>query len=149
MSPIGVRHDAVVQQLARWSISRLSEDVAGVRIQGSIGIAEFESVPQPDVAWLAPEDYWDKRPQPQDVYLIIEAAESSLAYDRGEKADLYAAAGITDYWIVNIPEQCVEVYRQPQKGRYRSLQTFRTGDAVNPLEFPDVVLEVEKLFPPE
>ena len=149
MSPIGSRHDAVVQKLARWSISHLSEDVAGVRIQGAIGIPEFDSVPQPDIAWLAPEEYWEERPQPRDVYLIIEVAESSLVYDRGEKAELYAAAGIAEYWIVDIPEQCVEVYRQPQQGRYRSLQTFNKGETINPLQFPNVVLKVETLFPPE
>ncbi len=149
MSPIGLHHSMVVDALAKWSVSSSTEQPVHVRIQGPIGIPEFESAPEPDVAWLARKDYWNERPQPQDVSLIIEVAETSLEYDRGEKARLYAAAGIADYWIVNIPERCVEVFRQPQEGRYRSLQTFRTGDAVNPLQFPNVVLQVEKLFPPE
>lgn len=147
MSPIGPQHDSVVQKLTRWSTSILSEDEAGVRTQGCIGIPQFSSVPQPDVAWLAPGDYWSERPQPENVFLIIEVAESSLDHDRGEKAALYARAEISEYWIVNIDQRCVEVHREPLQGRYGSLQTFTGSQEINPLKFPQVALRVDSLFP--
>jgi Uma2 family endonuclease len=61
-----------------------------------------------------------RRPQSDEVLLIIEVAGASLAFDRGEKAMLYAESGIKRYWIVNLEEKCLEVFRDPQNGRDRS-----------------------------
>ncbi len=129
-----------------WSFESLPPKAARVRIQGSFGIPELNSVPQPDVAWLRRRDYSTTRPTPNDVLLVIEVADSSLAKDRGLKAKLYAKAGISDYWIVNIPGQCIEVGRDPQGKVYRSVEVFRAGQEVRPLAFPDVVLPVDRIF---
>ncbi|MEX0704402.1 MAG: Uma2 family endonuclease [Planctomycetales bacterium] len=97
MSPIGPAHDWVVSYLTRWSTDHLPAAVGDVRIQSSLRVPSLESVPEPDVVWYRPGSYRKRHPQAEDVQLLIEVADSSLAYDRGEKAGLYAAAGIAEY----------------------------------------------------
>ena len=147
MSPIGNPHCSVVDRLNDWSVRSLPEGVAWVRCQGSLGIPELESVPEPDFSWLRHDDYFDKTPGPADVFLVVEVADSSLAKDRGLKARLYAEAGLSDYWIVNVPARCIEVRRDPRDGAYQSVVTYRAGQLVRPLAFPDVALPVASLFP--
>lgn len=76
-----------------------------------------------------------------------QVAESSLGFDRREKAELFAAAGIEDYWIVYLIDKCVEVYREPRDGRYRYVERFAATAEVRPLAFPELTLPVELLFP--
>jgi len=95
---------------------------------------------------LARRDYSKSRPTVGDVLLVIEVADSSLAYDCGEKAELYAAAGIADYWVVNLPGRCVEVRRDPQGGRYRSQRAFAGGEELRPLAVPEAVLRAGTLW---
>ena len=97
MNPIGPTHEEVVDRLNRWSIKHLPEDRVRVRVQNSIGLPALQSAPEPDIAWVVERDYSRGRPTAADVLLVIEVAESSLKNDIGEKADLYAAAGIADY----------------------------------------------------
>jgi Uma2 family endonuclease len=147
MTPIGSLHDVVVDWLAEWSIKNFSEGQAWVRVQNSIGLPELESAPEPDVAWVKRRDYSEGRPKADDVLLIIEVAESSLTYDRGEKADLCAQAGIADYWLVNLVDASIEVRRDPETGRYSSVQTLRGSQTISPLAFPELSLTVESLLP--
>jgi len=146
MTPIGALHEAVVDRLNEWSIRSLPEGGAWVRVQNSIGLVELESAPEPDLAWVARRDYSRGRPTDTDVLLVIEVAESSLAYDRGEKAELYAAAGIKDYWVINLPDRSIEVHRDPGAGRYRSLKTCSGDDEVRPLAAPEIVLRPSMLW---
>lgn len=146
VNPPGPTHETAVDRLTRWSTQNTSPSEVRVRIQNSIGAPEIDSAPQPDVAWVKERDYLQRRPQGDDVLLLIEVAESSLAIDRGEKAGLYAAAGIADYWIVNLCDLCIEVYRRPKKGQYREIHTYEIGDRVAPLSFPKAVLIVADLF---
>jgi Uma2 family endonuclease len=147
MTPIGSRHEEVVDRLARWSFKSLPEHRGRVRVQNSIGLPELTSAPEPDVAWVAERVYWRGRPTAGDVLLVIEVAERSLEYDRGEKADLYAEARIADYWIVNISERSVEVRRDPQGGRYQSIETYRGDEEIRPLAMPECVLRPAMLWP--
>ena len=137
-TPIGIRHGAVVDRLNQMSTHVLPAGTIVVRIQGTLAAPALESAPEPDVLWLAPQDYFQRHPEPGDVLLLIEVAESSLAYDTGEKAQLYAEAGIRDYWVVNLLEDCVEVFRQPEPAGYQSRQVVRGNDEIRPLAFPDV-----------
>jgi Uma2 family endonuclease len=146
MTPIGAFHAEVVSRLTEWSCENLSRKKGRVRVQDAITLPDQESVPEPDVAWVVRRDYSHKRPSAADVLLLIEVAESSLAYDAGEKADLYAAAGIADYWVVNLPDRCIEVRREPVNGRYHSLKTHTGDDEVRPLAFPDIALKPGSLW---
>lgn len=140
MTPIGPEHEDVLDQLNVWSVESVSPRKARVRVQQSIGLLELDCAPEPDIAWVAPRRYSTGRPQAADVFLIIEVADSSLAYDRGDKAAMYAQAGIADYWIVNLRDRVVEVYRDPQSDGYREVSIYRDQDEVRPLAFPDVIL---------
>jgi Uma2 family endonuclease len=147
MSPIGPVHEDLVDLLNEWSLTSLPRAAARVRIQNSIGVSELDSAAEPDVCWVRRKDYSKGRPLATDILLIIEVSDSSLDYDTGKKAELFAAAGVADYWVVNIPERRVEVFRRPDGKRYADRQVFRAPEEIRPLAFPKVVLPVELLFP--
>jgi Uma2 family endonuclease len=93
------------------------------------------SEPEPDIAIVIPDTPTNEAGRPTSAALIIEVAESSLTYDRDRKGLLYAAAGIQEYWLVNLPEHCLEVYRRcmPDAAsfsvwRYLERQRPREGD---------------------
>ena len=146
MTPIGSLHEVTVDRLTEWSIRSLPEGKVWVRVQNSIGLLEVESAPEPDLAWVVRRDYSQGRPTAADVLLVIEVAESSLGYDCGEKADLYAAAGVNDYWVVNLPDRSIEVRRDPGGGRYRNLHTCTSDDEVRPLAMPEIALRPSSLW---
>lgn len=146
MTPIGSLHEDVVDRLNQWSMANVPQDKVRVRIQNSITLLDVESVPEPDLAWVVQRDYSEGRPTAADVLLVIEVAESSLAYDCGEKADLYAAAGVTDYWVISLPDRSIEVRRDPGNGRYRTLHTYTGGDEVRPLAMPEIALRPSSLW---
>ena len=146
MAPIGSMHEEVVDLLNAWSLDSISRDQARVRIQHSVGLPELDSAPEPDVAWVSPRRYAQGRPQAGDVLLIIEVSESSLSYDRGDKATMYAESGIADYWIVNLRDRVVEVHRDPHKDGYRDVTVYRDNEEVRPLAFSEVVLHPASLW---
>ena len=148
MTPIGTPHQEVVARLVSWSAPILVAGEARLWVQSSPGFPELESAPQPDVAWVAERNYWSSRPTAADVLLVIEVAETSLQYDRGEKADLYAEAGVPEYWIVNLVDDELEVHREPARGEYRRRTTHRRGSRVSPQAWPDLEIEVDELLPP-
>ncbi len=146
MAPIGSQHEEVVDRLTSWSARVLPEAKVRLRVQNSLGLREVESAPEPDIAWVVQRDYTQARPTSADVLLVVEVASSSLAYDTGEKAALYAAAGIGDYWVVDLENSLVEVRRDPVAGRYRSMQTYSGEDEIRPLNLPEAVLRPVMLF---
>jgi Uma2 family endonuclease len=90
---------------------------------------------------------------PTSVALVVEVAQSRLAFDRGDKASLYARAGVVDYWIVNLVDRVVEVHRDPQPAsarygwRYTSIRAARPGETVTPLALPEASVPVVDLLP--
>ncbi|MCB9122798.1 MAG: Uma2 family endonuclease [Caldilineaceae bacterium] len=146
MSPIGPEHMGVVNQVAQILIRQL-EQRAIVSIQGPIALDEF-SEPQPDLALLVQRDdfYKHSLPRPADVALVIEVADSSLAYDRTIKMPLYARAGIPEAWIVNLIDRWIEVYRDPSTAGYTTLLKILSGKSIAPQAFDDVVVVVDDLL---
>jgi Uma2 family endonuclease len=124
-----------------------------VRLQDPLALDD-ESVPEPDVA-VVPGRHADYRhAHPARAALIIEVAESSLAFDRTMKGSLYARAGIADYWIVNLEDRVVEVYRDPGPDltapfgwRFTSVARFHSADSVTPLDVPAAPVPVAALLP--
>jgi Uma2 family endonuclease len=92
------------------------------------------------------DDYTTAHPTPDDVFLLIEVADSSLSIDREEKLPLYARAGIAEVWLINLPEKKVEVYREPHDVGYSSTTMLRPGDNATPLAFPDVAVSIAELL---
>jgi len=124
-----------------------------VRGQGPIALDE-ESEPEPDVA-VVPGSFRDYvAGHPSRPVLVIEVSESSLALDREYKGSLYARAGLADYWIVNLVDRVLEVYRGPVPDpgtafgwRYRSVVMMAREAAVAPLAVPGATIRVADLFP--
>lgn len=147
MAPIGIYHEFATD----WFTMLLANALFGraiVRVQGSIRLYNF-SAPEPDVAVLRLRSFDDIRPYfPDDIYFVIEVADSSLPYDRGPKLARYAAAGIPEVWIANLRVREVTGYADPSGSEYASVSVYRPGDSVSPRAFPDVALAVEEFMPP-
>lgn len=146
--PIGNEHGGCTDRLTR-RFTALPERHVQVRIQGAVELAEHEE-PQPDVALLKYRaDYYSKRaPGPQDTFLAIEVSDTTLEHDRKTKMPLYASSGIAESWIVNLPEQCIEVYRKPSRRGYREVKRYSRGDTISPLAFPELTLSVDDVLGP-
>ena len=135
MSPIGLKHAACVKRLNRL-FSQLGEQVI-IGVQDPIHIDE-QSEPEPDLVLLQPRTdfYALAHPEPEDVLLLIEVAETSLTYDQTIKLPLYAQANITEVWLVNIVKHQVEVYRQPLGERYQEHLILTKEQSLSPLALP-------------
>lgn len=105
--------------------------------------------PEPDAAVLrAPlSDYLETEPTPSDVELVVEVSDTTLSTDQTVKALLYARAGIPEYWIVNLPERVVEVYRQPTLEGYAEKTVIGEGELLHPLAAPASAISVADLLP--
>ena len=100
----------------------------------------------PDVMFLYEEEYEGRHPEPQEVALLVEVADSSVDYDLGEKALLYAQAGITDYWVVLIEAQAIVVHREPTPDGYQSVTRLAEAATLSPLAAPEAVWTVNALL---
>lgn len=141
MSPKGDRHEDMVDWLDDWSHESVRGKPVRVRVQNSIRLSGLGTLPEPDLAWVVRRNYARGKPTEKDVYLIIEVAETSLDYDLGEKAELYAEAGIGDYWVVDLIARQIIVHRDPVQRRYQNVQSVSGHEEIRPLAFPDVVLQ--------
>jgi len=92
------------------------------------------------------DDYTTSYPVAADVLLLIEVADTSLTYDRDTKGPTYAAAGIADYWILDLPGKRLLIYREPVDGSYRSEQTLTREDTIRPLAFLDLEIAVSAIL---
>jgi len=136
MSPIGSPHAARVKRLTQLLVRRLGRR-AIVQVQDPVVLSQL-SEPQPDLAVVkARADFYAARhPQPPDVLLIVEVADSSRVFDRNVKAPLYARAGVPELWVVDVIDAVVDVYRKPWRGRYREATRFRRGQRMTIAAFP-------------
>jgi Uma2 family endonuclease len=145
--PQGRRHHAFIDNLNRLLVTRLANR-AIVSVQMPVVLAD-DTEPEPDLALYRRRTppYKEREAHAEDVLLVIEVAETSLAYDRSTKLALYAAAGIPEYWVVDCVAESVEVHRAPQGDGYRDV-TRVTGPAaaVAPHAFPDVALSLAEIF---
>lgn len=142
MSPVGAPHCTALERLNELFVVKLVGRMR-IRIQMPIAASE-ESQPEPDLAVAPLTD--GQGDHPAHPVLVIEVAHTSLAMDRRVKAKLYAECGIPEYWIVNIPDQMVEVHTAPTTGAYQSCRVFRSGDIVAPEAFPEIQVPVDLLM---
>jgi Uma2 family endonuclease len=136
MPPPGPEHDTSVRYLHRVFYKQVG-DQAVISPQGNtIRLPDSASRPQPDLAILRlrDDDYRGVFPEAEDVILIVEVAQSSLAYDRGTKLALYAEAAIPEYWVVDVAKGLIEAYAEPAEGNYQSMRMIRRGEI---LQLPD------------
>lgn len=143
MSPIGSRHAAWVRRLTQLFSEKLGQR-ASVSVQNPISLGDNQSEPQPDITILAPRSdfYLTAHPQPQDILLLVEVADTSADYDREVKIPLYAAAGITEVWLLDVGAEIWQVYRQPTAAGYQEMQQVPPGSSIAPLSFPEITLTI-------
>ena len=146
MSPIGPRHAAFVDNLSNLLARRLPDAVI-VRTQGPVALAD-DTEPQPDLTVLRRRavPYKEREAWADDALLVIEVAETSLAYDRSTKLRIYAEAGIPEYWIVDCVAETVEVHRDPGPEGYREVNLVTGFATVRPQAFPEVGLGTTEIF---
>lgn len=126
MSPQGSYHATSIQVMADY-IRNLFGSGYHVRIQMPLALGEA-SEPEPDVAVVTGSIMDYRYAHPQTAVLVVEVANSTLAYDR-LKAATYASHGIPEYWLVNLKENCLEVFQQPENGRYTNYRSLKVGGA--------------------
>jgi Uma2 family endonuclease len=146
MTPIGSPHAACVDRLS----VQLQQAIAGrgiVRVQGPIRL-DARSEPQPDLSILRPraDFYAAAHPTPGDILLVIEVADSSLRYDRNVKIPLYARDAIAETWLVDLPNERVEMFREPAPDGYQSSRQIGRGEKLAPQALPDITLSVDKIL---
>jgi Uma2 family endonuclease len=146
MSPIGKLHAACVDFLAQFITLRLRHS-AIVRVQNPVQLDDY-SEPQPDITVLKPREdfYRHAHPRPEDVLIVIEVSDSTLDFDREVKMPLYAAAGIPEAWLVNIPEERIEVYGDPAGGEYQTARSYARGRRLQSHTLASLRLPVSKVL---
>ncbi|MEM9934343.1 MAG: Uma2 family endonuclease [Bacteroidota bacterium] len=144
MSPIGSQHAAMVEKLKDILIFQL-HGKALVRSQNPIILSNFTEA-EPDICVVSKREgyYAGGHPSPKDIYLLVEMADYSLAYDREIKLPIYAEAGIKEVWIFNLVDKHVEVYTSPSNGQYTHHFTVSSGELK--LQQPAVLIELASFF---
>ena len=150
--PQGARHYTAIVKTARV-LQAVFGAASYVRIQGPIRLDD-ESEPEPDVAVVpgTVDDYGHEHPA--GAVLVVEVAESSLAFDRDHKGSLYARGGVPDYWVLNLLDRVLEVYREPRADaatpfgwRYAHREVRGVSASVAPLAVPTAPVPVSQLLP--
>jgi len=146
MTPIGGRHLDAVVSLNHACVIGLG-DVARVSVQNPIQLVEGYE-PQPDVSILRPRSGRPKGqvPRVEEVYFVVEVADTSLEIDRQKKIPHYARAGIPEAWLADLEHDLVEVYRDPTPDGYRTIRIARRGEKIAPLAFPDRPIAVADIL---
>ncbi|MDQ3457740.1 MAG: Uma2 family endonuclease [Deinococcota bacterium] len=138
MTPINPPHAWAVSELHNHLLLNLSERAVVVsqnplRLSANL---DDDKLPLPDVMVLARRDYTD-HPQPEDVYLLVEVADTTLRKDRSIKLPLYASAGVVEFWIANLVDKRIEVYTDPQGADYLTRRSYGLTEPFAPQRFPD------------
>lgn len=144
MSPIGARHVHAVRTLTNLLVKQIGHR-ALIDVQNPIRLDD-DSVPQPDIAVLHCRNYAAALPKAADVLLVIEVADSSVAYDRGMKFPRYAAAGIAEAWLIDLLAGIVERHSEPRDGIYRQITLARTGDTLTSTVLAELTIAVDAVL---
>lgn len=146
VAPVGVHHTACVDRLAELFVRTLATR-ASVQVQGPIQLG-VDSLPQPDLAILRQRSDGDggKYPQAQDVWALVEVADTTIVFDRSVRVPLYAQGQIPEVWVVDLTVGVVHVYRNPSATGYEWVQIMCPGEAIAFLAFPDISFTVDQLL---
>lgn len=144
MSPETPIHYSTAKRGVRY-LEQLLTGRADVRFNGPITLLDSE--PEPDIAIVRlPESLYNNRhPRPEDIFWLIEIANTSLKTDVDLKTSIYATAAIQEYWVLDLAARQLIVLQSPQNGQYVTQQVINAGE-ITPLAFPDIRVSVGKLI---
>lgn len=144
MAAIGTRHFTCVNGLTRLLV-RTVGDEAIVSVQNPVRLSESNE-PQPDLAVIRARDYRRSLPTPEDVLLLIEVSDTTLAYDHNTKLPLYAQASIPEVWIVDLTGETIERHTEPSGDVYRHTERARRGETLTSVALPDIAISVDAVL---
>jgi Uma2 family endonuclease len=150
MAAKGTLHVIALQLLATsLSESAQINKIASIRTQDPIQLNDF-SEPEPDLVVVKGGilDYAEHHPYPEDIHLVVEIADSTLKQDCQVKDRLYAQAGIGEYWVVDLKNRQVHIFRMPTATGYTNHLILKEPNEFSPLAFPELVLSVTSILPP-
>jgi Uma2 family endonuclease len=146
MSPIGYRHAYLVTRLRELFIKTLGFKHA-IYEQNPVKLSE-SSMPQPDLLVLRQPSsgYADSLPTPAEVLILVEVSDSLVQYDRQEKLPIYAAADITEFWLVDAEQQTIEQYTAPLAERYANLVIHQLHQTIGSVNLPELKITLTEIF---
>jgi Uma2 family endonuclease len=146
----GTAHGAAIGRTKILLDNRLGEQIF-VRLQHPVRLNNY-SEPEPDISVVIPDPlyYEDHHPTPSEIYLIIEVADTTttLRTDLGIKATIYAQSGIADYWVLDVNNRQLHVFREPSQDGYQSRVILGDDKSISPLQFPDFSFMVGEMLRP-
>lgn len=145
MSPIGTRHNAMVSKLNRFLVEQVGQS-ALVFPQCAFMASEYTQ-PEPDLALakFRSDYYINAMLRGEDLFLIIEASDTTFYYDTKVKKNLYAAAGVPEYWVVDLNKEKVHTYWNLQEGNYQNSEVYKKGETLKAQEM-DLAIEMDWLW---
>ena len=147
MAPMGDRHANVVRRIGQ-ALQQMARLAVTISVQCPLRLDDY-SEPEPDVAILRfREDGYITHPGPADTLVVMEVSDSTLDFDREVKSKRYAAAGIPEMWVLNLPGDCLDRLDQPGPAGYARHTIFRRGENISPAALPDLAFAVADLLPP-
>ncbi|MEQ1559809.1 MAG: Uma2 family endonuclease [Methyloglobulus sp.] len=146
MAPIGFNHAGHLKRLNNL-LTLLVAGKAIVSVQDPLQLGDL-SEPEPDFMLLKPNpDFYSSRhPVADDVLLLIEVADSSLTYDQTQKLRLYALHNVPEYWLLNLNDNCLEVYRKPKGEVYAEKTTLYNGDNITLSQLPEITIKISDIL---
>lgn len=146
MTPQGVAHARIICELTDHFAYAI-RGAAKLRVQLPLTLPDH-SEPEPDVAIVSLDEARRRDGHPRSALLVVEVARDSLTKDRHVKGAIYARAGVTEYWIVDVDACAIEVHRDPDRdaARYGSVRRFVAPDSLAPVAFPRASLALKDLF---
>lgn len=146
MSPVGTRHASCVNKLNQLLAKKLPTETI-VSVQNPIVLTN-NSEPQPDLVILKyrPDFYANEHPHPEDILLLIEVSDSSIEYDQNVKIPLYAENKISEVWLVNLNDNCVEIYQKPYQNYYQNIQKLSAINIISLSNFSEIEIKISELF---
>jgi len=146
MAPIGPFHAACVNTLTRMLIQRVPPDVI-VHIQNPLRLDTHTEV-YPDLALLRPrlDQYKNTIPEPADVLLLIEVADTTLYRDQHEKLPHYAQVGIPEVWLIDVTNKTVIVHREPSGQQYKHVSSSTHGTHLTSSSLSNFTIAVNEIF---
>jgi Uma2 family endonuclease len=142
--PVGGEHRTLVDSLTIFFASRIGQDRYRIGIQNPISL-DPHSEPQPDVVLYA-ASVRGRHPRPDEIFLLIEVADTSLAYDKGPKLEAYARGGVGEVWVIDAVRRRIFVHRNPDQGRYQFSLETRGDDVLSVEAFPDIAFSVSAIL---